>query len=159
MNIRRAGALEAEELTRVALASTSYWKYPESWISAWRESLTITPDFVFWNDVFAAMIDDKIVGFYALVSEKGKIRLEHLWIEPKFIGNGVGGSLLRHAIKRACSLNAESIEIVSDPNAEEFYKKAGARRVSEEITEIEGEQRILPRLEIKTKNTKLKERC
>lgn len=150
INIRRVGALEAQELTRVALASKNYWKYPESWIAAWREDLTITPEFVFWNDVFAATIDDEIAGFYALVSEKGKFQLEHFWIEPEFIGSGIGRRLLYHAVERAGCLNAESIEIVSDPHAEDFYKKAGAKRVGEEISEIAGERRILPRLEIKT---------
>jgi RimJ/RimL family protein N-acetyltransferase len=155
MNIRRAGALEAEQLTRVALASKNYWKYPDSWIAEWRESLTITPDFVFWNDVFAATIGEKIIGFYALVAEKGKFRLEHFWIEPEFIGKGIGRCLLRHAVRRAIELDAKTIEIVSDPNAEKFYKKAGATRIGEEITEIKGERRILPRLEIKTKGLKV----
>lgn len=151
MQIRRVGALEADELTRIAFASKRHWKYPESWLAAWEKDLTITPDFVFWNDVFAATVSDEIIGFYALVSEYGKFRLEHLWIKPEFIGGGAGRKLLRHAVNRAIESYAESIEIVSDPNAEEFYEKMGAKRIGEEITEIEGELRILPRLRIETK--------
>jgi ribosomal protein S18 acetylase RimI-like enzyme len=150
INIRRAGASDAEQLTRLARASKKHWKYPASWLAARREDLVITPDFVFWNDVFAATIDGVIVGFYALVSEKGRSRLEHLWIEPEFTGQEIGRRLLRHAVWRAFESNAESIEIVSDPHAEEFYKKAGATRIGEEVAEIECERRILPRLEIKT---------
>jgi ribosomal protein S18 acetylase RimI-like enzyme len=151
MQIRRARALEADELTRIARASKSYWKYPESWLAAWENDLTVTPDFVFWNEVFAATAGDEIIGFYALVSEDGQFRLEHLWIKPEFIGGGIGRELLRHAVNLAITLNAEAIEIVSDPHAAEFYEKMGARRVGEEITEIDGRPRILPRLRIATK--------
>lgn len=148
MELRRAKALEAEELTRIAQESKRFWKYPEQWISLWKEALTVTPDFVFWNDVFIATNEDESLGFYALVNNKERLILEHLWVKPKYIGKGIGRKLLRHAVNRAIALNATSIEIVSDPNAEDFYKKMGAKRIGEEITFMEGMERVLPRLQI-----------
>jgi hypothetical protein len=43
---------DAEVLTRVFLAAKRHWGYPERWIERWRESLTITPDFVRRSEVY-----------------------------------------------------------------------------------------------------------
>ena len=45
------------------------------------------------------------------------------------------------------------VEIVSDPNAEGFYRKMGAYRVGETISEIDGQPRILPRLAVDPKSS------
>ena len=153
MEIRRVHPLEAGKLTGIAQESKRHWKYPETWLAAWTNALTITSDFIFWNEVFAAVDADAMLGFYALTSKRRKFYLEHLWIRPAQIGNGVGSRLFKHAVNRAAESNAETIEIVSDPNAEEFYRKMGARRVGEEITQIEGVKRVLPRLLIEVKNS------
>ncbi len=44
----------------------------------------------------------------------------------------------------AASRGAESVEIEADPNAEGFYLRMGARRVGENVYEIEGHRRLLP---------------
>lgn len=152
MEIRRVHPLEAEQLTSIAQESKRYWKYPEESLAAWADALTITPDFIFWNEVFAAVDADAMLGFYALSSKRRKFNLEHLWIRPAHIGEGVGSRLLKHAVDFAVESRAEIIEIVSDPNAEDFYRKMGARRVGEEITRIEGVKRVLPRLRIEVGN-------
>lgn len=56
MKIIRAGAADAGKLTSIALNSKRYWKYPEQWMTQWTQALTITPDYVFWNDVYSALI-------------------------------------------------------------------------------------------------------
>lgn len=153
MEIRRVHPLEAEQLTVIAQESKRHWKYPKEWLATWADALTITPDFIFWNDVFAAVDGDTMLGFYGLTSRRRKFNLEHLWIRPAHIGKGVGSRLLKHAVKLAAESNAEAVEIVSDPNAEEFYRKMGARRVGEEITEIYGVKRALPRFRIEVNNS------
>ncbi|MDX2040523.1 MAG: GNAT family N-acetyltransferase [Acidobacteriota bacterium] len=151
--IRRAEVGEAVVLTEIALAAKRHWNYPERWIELWRESLTITPDFIERHEVFAATESDKLIGFYALVTDDGKTELEHLWVLPKWIGKGIGRQLLAHAIERAASIGAQRIEIVSDPNAEGFYRKAGATQIGEVISTIEAQQRRLPRLSLDTFGT------
>jgi GNAT superfamily N-acetyltransferase len=74
--------------------------------------------------------------------------LEHLWVSPEHIGTGVGRKLFAHAVDKAISLNAKSIDIESDPNAEEFYKRMGAKRIGENVTQVEETKRILPRLRV-----------
>jgi GNAT superfamily N-acetyltransferase len=148
MEIKRARAAEAERLTRIAHDSKRHWKYPEQWIAQWQEALTITPDFISRNDVFAALVEGEIIGFYALATEPDRLVLEHLWIAPEYIGRGAGRRLLRHALARAAELKAAAVEIVSDPHAESFYTKMGAVKIGEEVTDLNGAPRILPRLRI-----------
>jgi hypothetical protein len=56
--------------------------------------------------------------------------------------------LLIHAIETATFLDAAALEISSDPNAEGFYKRMGAKRIGEITSEIEGQPRTLPHLSI-----------
>jgi GNAT superfamily N-acetyltransferase len=144
--IRRAEPEEAAMLTEIAFAAKRHWGYPESWIEAWREALTITPAYVEQHEVFVATYDGKLIGFYALMGVQSKTELDHLWVLPEMIGKGIGRQLLAHAMERSAAMNVEAIEIDSDPNAEGFYLKAGAKKIGEVISELEGKARILPRL-------------
>jgi GNAT superfamily N-acetyltransferase len=152
MEIRRASPGDADHLTRIAFAAKRYWGYPERWIEQWSESLTITPDVVRRNEVYAAVVEGEMVGFYALVGEGREIGLEHLWVLPEFIGTGVGRALFDHAVRRAVSMNAEVLSIESDPNAEGFYRRMGARRVGEISYPIDGQKRTLPLLIVEARN-------
>jgi len=150
MEILRATPGDAETLTRIAFAAKRYWGYPERWISQWKESLTITPDFVRRNEVYVATLDKEIVGFYALAGAGRRIELEHLWVSPEHIGTGVGRALFDHAVRNAASLGAETLGIEADPNAEGFYERMGARRVGETSYPIDNQRRVLPLLVVDT---------
>jgi GNAT superfamily N-acetyltransferase len=146
MKIIRAIPSNADALTRIAHAAKRHWGYPEKWITLWRDDLTLTPDFISNNAVFEAKRGEELIGFYALTFEDEKAELEHLWVRPDHIGQGAGRRLFEHAVSRAASMKAVVIEIASDPNAEGFYLKMGARRIGEIVSTIEGSRRALPRL-------------
>lgn len=146
--IRRASRDETEALSQIAFTAKRYWGYPEHWMEFWRELFVIAPEFIANNDVFVAEMEGEIVGFYGLIIGEKKAELEHLWIKPEHIGKGVGKELFFHAMQRAAGQGLEQVEISSDPNAEGFYKKLGAVRTGESISEIEGQQRIIPRLQV-----------
>jgi GNAT superfamily N-acetyltransferase len=134
----------ADALTRIAFAAKRYWGYPESWIQHWRESLTITLEFVRNNRVYAAVSGGEPCAFYALTGAGGE--LEHLWVSPGWIGSGVGRLLFEHAMREAARRGASAVTIEADPNAEGFYLRMGARRVGENVYEIEDRKRKLPLL-------------
>ena len=148
IEIGRASPGDADALTRIAFASKRYWGYPERWISRWSETLTITPEFVRDNGVYAAVAGGEPVGFYALSGTGHELDLEHLWVSPAWIGSGVGRLLFEHAVDRATSRGAKHVEIEADPNAEGFYLRIGARRVGENVYQIEGHRRVLPLLKM-----------
>jgi GNAT superfamily N-acetyltransferase len=152
MEILRARPDDAEVLTRISFAAKRHWGYPESWIERWRESLTIIPDFIRRNEVYVAVVEGNPVGFYALVGDGRKLELEHLWVSPEFIGTGMGRALFDHAVRRAAALGAEVVGVESDPNAEGFYRRMGARRVGEISCPIDGQKRTLPLLAVEVHN-------
>jgi GNAT superfamily N-acetyltransferase len=135
-------------LTQIAHDAKRYWGYPEHWIKHWQNDLTISSDFVEANPVFVAETDNQILGFYALIIREDKAELDHLWVSPEHIGAGVGKELFLHAMQTAASRNVSEVEISSDPNAEGFYRKMGAHRLGEVVSEIDGEPRVLPRMKV-----------
>ena len=148
MIIRQASPNEAAALTQIAHDAKRYWGYPENWIQHWRANLTISPDFISNNEVYVAEREDEIIGFYALVLGDRRAELEHMWVAAGHIGTGVGKELFVHAMQRAAGENVSAVEISSDPNAEGFYERMGARRISEDSSEIDGQARTLPRLTV-----------
>ncbi|HKP12963.1 MAG TPA: GNAT family N-acetyltransferase [Blastocatellia bacterium] len=144
--IKRAGIETHAALTDIAHAAKRHWNYPERWIEIWRDTLTITPDYVADNEVIVARVKDQIVGFYALTGSGAKRVLDHLWLLPSSIGGGIGRRLFDHAMQRARQLGATEVEIEADPNAVGFYERMGATRTGENVYELEGRPRILPLL-------------
>lgn len=144
MKIERAKPADAEALTKIAFAAKRHWDYHESWIASWTPQLTITPEYMAANKVFVAVDEDRPVGFYSLVLSSIPADLDHLWIEPRFIGTGLGRQLFEHAVHTARQAGAKSFTIESDPNAEGFYRKMGAVPHGQTVTEIEGQERVLP---------------
>ena len=146
VSIRRSRASESDRLTEIAHLAKRHWGYPERWIELWKDILTITPDFISTYEVYSADDGRDILGFYALIMNGDKATLDHLWIDPKYIGMGLGKELFNHAVEKAAEMRAAIIEVESDPNAEGFYKHMGARRIGETSSELDGHERILPLL-------------
>src|SRR5258708_3804497 len=129
VHIARAKPEDAELLTEIAFAAKRHWGYPEKWIESWRELLTIRPEFISNHETYAAILDCRTVGFYALSAKAGRLALLHMWVLPGAMGRGVGRSLFAHSLEGARRLGFREMEIESDPNAEGFYVHMGARRV------------------------------
>ncbi|HEX2210045.1 MAG TPA: GNAT family N-acetyltransferase [Longimicrobium sp.] len=146
--IRRATPDDAGALTRIAHAARSHRGYPDAWIGDWRDALTLTPGYIPAHEVFAAANDDGPRGFYALSPRGETAVVDHLWIEPAWMGRGPGRALLEHAMDTARALGATRMEIDSDPHAEAFYRRMGARRIGVVPAGVEGVARVLPRMEI-----------
>jgi N-acetylglutamate synthase-like GNAT family acetyltransferase len=153
LNIRKASIEDANTLTKIAHEAKRHWGYPEHWIKHWQDDLTITPDFVATNQVYVAEREGELLGFYALIVRKDKAELDHMWVAPEHIGTGVGKELFIHAMQTAAKQNISEVGILSDPNAEGFYKKMGAHQVGETISEINGKPRSLPRLTVNPKSS------
>jgi N-acetylglutamate synthase-like GNAT family acetyltransferase len=146
--IRKALPEDAPLLTQIALSAKQYWGYPEHWIKHWEADLTISEDFIRNNEVFAAEDNGEICGFYALCLNGPKAELEHMWVAPDYIGTGVGKELFLDAMNRSTALNVRQVSITADPNAAGFYARMGATQVGEIESEIDGQERKLPRMTI-----------
>lgn len=145
MKIVRAKPEDAAALTEIAFAAKRHWGYPERWIQIWRDILTVTPELVAANPTFAAIEDNRLVGFSSLTLEP-RPDLTHLWVLPSAMGRGFGRALFERVVEEARELEFAAFEIEADPNAEAFYLHMGAKRVGISVTEIESERRELPLL-------------
>ena len=146
VTIIRATAADADALTDIAFAAKRHWGYPEAWIESWRKLLTIRPEFIATHEIYVATRNDARVGFYGLELKDDKVDLLHMWVLPHAMGQGVGRCLFIHAVKRTKELRFLRLEIESDPNAERFYLRMGARRVGSRACEFGKQRRELPNL-------------
>jgi len=144
MHIARARPEDAARLSEIALAAKRHWGYPERWLESWRDVLTVQPEFIASHETYAAVVDGRPVGFYALGRKGERLDLLHMWVLPDAMGRGVGRSLFFHALECAKALGFFELEIESDPNAEAFYERMGAHRAGSSIREVEGQCRALP---------------
>ena len=101
IEIIRAKPEDAPVLTEIALQAKRHWGYPERWIKAWSSALTIESTFISLHPTYAALSGTRIVGFHALCRRGQHLLLEHLWVRPEMMGQGVGRSLFRHAFDLA----------------------------------------------------------
>jgi GNAT superfamily N-acetyltransferase len=109
--------------------------------------LTVRPgDLARWI-VRVAERDGEAVGFSAV--DVAAAELEMLFVEPESIGTGAGGALLRDALARAAEAGLQALLIESDPDAEPFYRAAGAQPCGTRTSSSTG--RELPLLRIATR--------
>jgi len=149
LEIRRAIPDESDALSALAHAAKRHWNYPDEWIAHWHDNLTITRDFIRSNEVFVAVMDGEIGGCCALVLSEALAELEHMWIDPKQMGKGIGRALFEHVEARAKEAGAPMLELSADPHAEKFYERMGAKRVGDVPADMFGQTRVLPRMRVR----------
>jgi GNAT superfamily N-acetyltransferase len=141
--VRPARAGEGAELSALALRSKGHWGYPAEFLEACRAELTYTEADCTSGDLYVAASDDEPAGFHLLRGDE----LEALFVDPRWIGSGVGGLLLRHALDLARVRGLARVHLDADPGAEPFYVHHGARRIGESPSgSVAG--RVLPRLQL-----------
>jgi GNAT superfamily N-acetyltransferase len=148
ISIRRVFLEEADKLTEIALAAKRHWGYPERWISLWTSELTFGPDYFEVNESWAAVMDEEPVAFYTFLDKNGIAWIENLWVGPRLIGKGIGRLLFEHAIDLARQREYKIIQLEADPNARGFYEKMGMHQIGERRSEVDGQPRSLPVMEM-----------
>ena len=108
-----------------------------------------SPDVALWE----LLVGDDSAGYYELQRhDDGGIEIAYFGLVPKFIGRGLGGWMLTHAVREAWHMNAQRIWLhtctLDSPNALPGYKARGFRAFKTERLEvdIEGTQVVGERL-------------
>jgi len=131
IEIRRAEAVEASELTAIAFAAKRHWGYPEAWIDLWSDELCVDGRYVEENWVFVATDGIRTLGWCAVLEKHEQCWLDYCWVLPEASGHGIGRALIDQAFRLAAELNSPTLKVVADSNAEGFYCKLGFRRISD----------------------------
>jgi GNAT superfamily N-acetyltransferase len=137
VEIRKARPEESEELTAISFAAKRHWDYPEAYFDVWVEELTIAEEYIRKNHVYAAEVDDAVVGYYSIVCNDRGFWLEHIFIQPDYIGKKIGTQLMRHAEALCRNLNCKKLMVLADPHSRGFYEKLGVKYVREVPSNIE----------------------
>jgi ribosomal protein S18 acetylase RimI-like enzyme len=148
ISIRRAIPQEADILSGIAFSAKSYWRYPERWMEIWKPQLTFGSEYLEENESWVAVDDDQPIGFYTLQEKDSNAWLENLWVSPEFFGKGVGKMLFLHATELSRQRGYKTLQLEADPNAFGFYEKMGMDKIGERQSQVEGQPRILPIMEI-----------
>lgn len=148
MNIRHALPQDADVLSHIAFSAKAHWNYPKHWLEIWKPQLTFSQEYLKENETWVAELDDAPIAFYTLQEKNDKAWIENLWVLPEYIGMGLGKQLFLHAVSRSRLKGHLTLQLEADPNAVGFYEKMGMYKVGERQSEIEGQSRILPIMEM-----------
>jgi ribosomal protein S18 acetylase RimI-like enzyme len=153
VTFRSANRDDAPRLTALAREAKARWGYPAAWLEAWRDALTITPDYIERHTVLVASSESQpgsVIGMCALEDHRDHLELAHLWVAPSAQGLGVGRALVKRALAIAARRRPGSVvRVESDPNAAGFYRRLGAREVGSMPAPMDGDPaRALPVLEL-----------
>lgn len=136
-------------------------KFREQILSVWEKSVLATHDFLSPEDfvsikeavhtidfsafeVYCLIYERKVIGFLGVAEKK----IEMLFLDPSFIGQGMGKKLTGFAIKE---LTADKVDVnEQNSQAVKFYEKMGF--VSYERTEKDDQGKNYPLLRMKLQN-------
>ena len=145
MDIRAAVSSEADKLSAIAFAAKAHWGYSTEALQSWAGELQISAADVATKPAYVGVINGDIVGFYCLRPSAQVWDLEHLWVTPQRIRQGIGRTLLVHALEVARRGGAVSVTTDADPNAAAFYLSQGAIRRGDVPAPIPGDSnRVRP---------------
>jgi GNAT superfamily N-acetyltransferase len=127
--IRPARPDEGERLREISIASKSHWGYEDSQVRDWAAQGDFSPEAMAAKVILVAEAGGRAVGFATLIAEGDLCVLDDLWLEPDWIGQGLGSKLFEACAARARQLGARRLEWEAEPNAVGFYEKMGGRYV------------------------------
>ncbi|MFT5110929.1 MAG: ribosomal protein S18 acetylase RimI-like enzyme [Parasphingorhabdus sp.] len=148
--IRSAIADDAEKLTNIAILGKAHWGYSEKFMHHCRNELQVLAIDIdnTKHQFHVAVISDQCVGFYELTDiDNIHSELDALFVLPAYMRRGIGKRLMENAMNFARQNGIQYLHIQSDPNAVDFYLKAGANLIGQsESGSFSG--RMLPLLKL-----------
>jgi GNAT superfamily N-acetyltransferase len=148
--IRPARPEEAALLSDLEVRSKAYWGYDADFMAVFAAETLIAPEHLQQHIFCVVENSGKVGGFYSLEHRDGEAMwLDNLFIDPDAIRAGYGSLLFDHAVETARALGYRFLEFDSDPNAEGFYLKKGAVRISARPRPIARQpDRMLPKMRL-----------
>jgi GNAT superfamily N-acetyltransferase len=144
VGVRAARPDEGERLREIAIAAKAYWGYDLAEVRRWADGGDFSPAGLNQKDVWVAEAAGRAIGWASLLPgvDPEVVVLDDLWVEPAWIGKGVGSLLFRRAAERARELGARRVEWEAEPNALGFYERLGGRYVRDSAPTVFG--RVIP---------------
>ena len=116
-------------MREIAVEAKAHWGYDRALVEEWALGGDFDPESLRKRLLYVAESDGRPVGWAALIPRGEVGWLEDLWVEPAWIGRGVGRALFEHAAAEARQRGARRLEWEAEPNAQGFYEHLGATYV------------------------------
>jgi GNAT superfamily N-acetyltransferase len=127
VGIRPVVADEGARLREIAIAAKTHWGYDPDRVRDWAAMGDFSPAGLRKKDFYIAAVGAKVVGWAAAIGRGDVWWLDDLWIEPEWMGKGIGSRLFHHAADQGRRARAVRMEWEAEPNALGFYEKMGGR--------------------------------
>jgi len=139
LEILHAASRNVEQINAVIEAAKRSWNYDQGYLEVAIPLLRIDEEYLGCCACFEARLDRRIVGFGAVEKRDAVLAvLEHLWVLPSVQRLGIGRALFEKCSEAARQDGCRVMQIVSDPPAEAFYRKLGAKLIGERPSRIRG---------------------
>jgi GNAT superfamily N-acetyltransferase len=125
VEVQPARPEEGERLREIAVAAKGHWGYEPERVRQWGATLDFSAASL--GETYVAEAGGRAIAWYALEARGDVVWLADMWVEPAWIGKGVGSILFRHAFERAGELGGRTLEWEAEPNAVGFYERVGGR--------------------------------
>lgn len=124
VHIRLAKSEERDELEALQRrASLALGEYNEQ-LEAHPDAIQLPVEQIERGGVIVAEIDDRIVGFAAVLIDDEGAELDGLFVEPQHWRKGIGAALIDVAVHEA-RRQGLAMMVIANPSAREFYEKCG----------------------------------
>ena len=127
VRVRTVEPGEGERLREIAIAAKGHWGYDVDRVREWAAMGDFSPTGLGKKNFYIAATKDKTVGWAAAIDRGDVWWLDDLWIEPEWMGKGIGSRLFRHAAEHGREAGAVRMEWEAEPNAVGFYESMGGR--------------------------------
>jgi N-acetylglutamate synthase-like GNAT family acetyltransferase len=137
--IRQLSPTDAAEVSELAVRSKAAWNYPANQMAVFREELTLSGKEIMDRIAFGASLNGSLAGYYTVaVNTNRNAELEHLFVDPMHMRQGIGTALLKHALVQCQQNGIRELTVLSDPHAAGFYESHEAEFINDIPSSIPG---------------------
>ena len=115
-------------LTALCVRSKAHWGYDAEFMRRSVAALRVrSADIALGRVLVAVDGKDRAIGVASVIPEGESADLDLFFVDPPFMGRGMGRVLFEAAVRSARLFGARTLTILADPNAAAFYERMGAR--------------------------------
>jgi len=127
MKIHKATKKDLKEVSKIFLIETAKKPYHQTWNK--RTALEKIKELFHKGDIYVVIIEKKIIGFIAMITNLGsrgmEAHIEELWLKSAYQGQGIGKTLMKFIEDKYRNKKTISLALISDKRSKafKFYKK------------------------------------
>jgi N-acetylglutamate synthase-like GNAT family acetyltransferase len=125
ITIRDAEPADVNGLSAIFRRSSLSVDADRAHLLAHPEALELADTAVTEGRTRAAVAGGRLIGFASWLRDGEALELDDLFVDPDWMGQGVGLALVEDVVARARSLGLRRVQVVANPSALGFYARAG----------------------------------